>query len=102
MCPDHKKATLSLVVCACGCDMTKRNYDRSFISRVRVARESAGLSREDIAKELGIKGDTYARYELRIMMPHHHIPKFLVITGVSAEYLFAAHPAKQKAVISRA
>ena len=96
----HKNVKLSLVVCTCGCDVRKQHYDRGFVARIRIARESAGLSREYVAKELGIKADTYARYEIRVMMPHHHIPRFLVLTEVSADYLFATSAATDKAAIS--
>ena len=96
----YKNGKLSLVVCDCGRDVKKRHYDRGFVARVRIARESSGLSRETIAKELGIKPDTYARYEIRVMMPHHHIPRFLALTGISADYLFATSAAIQKVALS--
>lgn len=70
--------------------LNKKNYDKAFINRVRVARESAGLTRDDVADHLGIKKDTYARYELKIMMPHHLLPKFAALTNVSLAYLFGS------------
>lgn len=75
--------------------MTKKAYDKAFIGRVRVARESAGLTRIEISAHMGIKPDSYARYEKRTMLPHYLIPPFCRATGVSLEYLLGATKRKK-------
>ncbi len=58
--------------------------------RLRVARESAGLSQRDVADHLGIEDSTYSRYEagkLRIPLPDvYRVARFL---GIKAEDLLA-------------
>lgn len=40
-----------------------------------------------MAVALGVERDTYYRYEKRLMLPHHLMPKFCEITGVTLEWL---------------
>ena len=70
--------------------MTKKSYDKGFIRRIRVARESAGLSQKEMAERLGVKTNTYSKYESHIMMPHFLLPTFAHVTGVTLTYLFSA------------
>ena len=74
----------------------KQVYEKGFVHRVRIARESAGYSREEMAKILGVKVDTYARYEARTMMPHHLLPIFVEKTEISFSYLFGATPTRRR------
>lgn len=73
--------------------VSKKSYDKAFINRVRVARESAGLSPREVASHLGLKTNTYSKYETRIMMPHYLIPAFACLTNVTLAYLFGAKQA---------
>jgi hypothetical protein len=63
-------------------------YRAAFFKRVRTAREFYSDSPQEMAKALGIPYGTYVRYETRTMLPHHLIPRFCQITGVSADWLF--------------
>jgi hypothetical protein len=63
-------------------------YRAAFFKRVRTARELYTDSPQDMAKALGVPYGTYVRYETRTMLPHHLVPRFCQITGVSAEWLF--------------
>ena len=58
-------------------------------------RDAAGFSQEEMAKELGVHKDTYAKWENRAnsLMPHDVIPVFLGLTGGSYEYLFEGRSA---------
>ena len=70
--------------------MTKKSYDKGFIARVRVARESAGLNQKEMAEKLGVKTNTYSKYESHIMMPHFLLPTFAHETGITLTYLLSA------------
>lgn len=72
---------------------------RQFYARVRAFRERAGLQPEEVAVSLGIRVDTYQRYEKRRAMPHDLIPKFLILTGGDANELFGL---KKKTPANRA
>jgi hypothetical protein len=63
-------------------------YRAAFFKRVRTARELYSDSPQDMAKVLGIPAGTYTRYETRTMLPHHLVPRFCQITGVTPEWLF--------------
>lgn len=74
-------------------------YRAAFFKRVRTARELFSDSPQDMAHALGIPAGTYTRYETRTMLPHHLIPRFCQITGVTAEWLFYG-PAMARALPS--
>lgn len=63
-------------------------YRAAFFKRVRTARELYSDSPQDMARALGVPYGTYTRYETRTMLPHHLIPRFCQITGITAEWLF--------------
>jgi len=52
-----------------------------------------------MADALGIPAGTYTRYETRTMMPHHLIPRFCQITGVTTDWLFYG-PTSARAIVS--
>lgn len=62
-------------------------YRSAFIKRVRAARALYTENPPEMAKALGVERDTYYRYEQRLMMPHHLIPRFCEITGVTIQWL---------------
>jgi transcriptional regulator with XRE-family HTH domain len=72
--------------------MGTTQFKRQFIARTKLAREGTGKSQAEMAVELGIGGKdpqgTYKQYEVRSYLPHHLIPRFCQLTGVSLEYLF--------------
>lgn len=62
-------------------------YRASFFKRVRAARALFTENPPEMAKALGVPRDTYYRYEERTMLPHHLIPRFCEITGVTVDWL---------------
>jgi hypothetical protein len=62
-------------------------YRTAFFKRVRAARALYTDDPPEMAKALGVEKGTYYRYETRTMLPHHLIPKFCAITGVTTEWL---------------
>jgi DNA-binding XRE family transcriptional regulator len=66
---------------------TPAEYRKQFFQRVKGARALAGLSPAEMADELGLSKDTYYRYEERTMLPHHLIPLFCQICGITVEQL---------------
>lgn len=62
-------------------------YRAAFIKRVRAARALYTENPPEMALALGVERDTYYRYEKRLMMPHHLIPRFCEITGVTVQWL---------------
>ena len=63
-------------------------FTKSFVMRTKMLREAAGFeTHRDMAQALGIKPDTYAKYETRSCLPHHLMPKFVSLTGGSYNLL---------------
>ena len=73
---------------------TSAAWQKAFKARTQLLRDGAGYSQGEMARELGVPKDTYAKWENRpgSIMPHDRIPKFLEITGGSYGYLFEGHP----------
>ncbi len=67
---------------------TPASYRAAFYKRIKTARELYSDDYREMARALGIAEGTYYRYETRTMLPHHLIPRFCQITGVSADWLF--------------
>jgi hypothetical protein len=72
-------------------------YRTAFIKRVRAARALYTDSPPEMAIALGVARDTYYRYEQRLMMPHHLIPRFCEVTGVTVQWLIEG-PAAARAM----
>jgi hypothetical protein len=70
-------------------------YRAQFFKRVRAARALYTENPPEMAKALGVPRDTYYRYEERTMLPHHLIPKFCEITGVTVDWLMRGPAAAQ-------
>jgi DNA-binding XRE family transcriptional regulator len=62
-------------------------YEESFRRRVRAARALYTEEPKEMARALGVREDTYYRYETRTMLPHYLIERFCQITGVTVDYL---------------
>lgn len=62
-------------------------YNTQFINRVRAARALYTNEPKEMARALGVREDTYYRYEKRTMLPHHLMPRFCEITGVTLDWL---------------
>jgi DNA-binding XRE family transcriptional regulator len=62
-------------------------YEEAFRKRVRAARALYTEEPKEMARALGVREDTYYRYETRTMLPHHLIPRFCELTGVTVEFL---------------
>jgi len=67
--------------------LTPTAYEESFRRRVRAARALYTDEPKVMARALGIREDTYYRYETRTMLPHYLMPRFCELTGVTADYL---------------
>jgi hypothetical protein len=79
------------------------DFAERFQARTKMLRESAGYrTTSDMGRALGIKPDTYSKYELRSLLPHHLIPKFLELTGADYKHLFGpSQPAQREALGNR-
>lgn len=72
---------------------TPATYKREFVARTRLAREAAGLTRGEVAKQLSsrsgrpVVADTYRHWEKDALLPHDLIVPFCEITRISATYL---------------
>ena len=74
----------------------KAAYTRPFCHRIFVARDGAGFTPVEMANELGVKPNTYTTYERFVVMPHFLLPKFIVLTEVSADYVLGLSKYKRK------
>lgn len=67
--------------------VTPSAYEEAFRRRVRAARALYTDEPKEMARALGVREDTYYRYETRTMLPHYLMPRFCEITGVTVDYL---------------
>lgn len=72
--------------------ITPAQYKKAFCTRLKSIREATGLNQDDFAKQLGIKRDTYAKYESRSLLPHHLIPRVCEITGHDCWFVLTGQP----------
>ena len=72
-------------------------FRRGYTARTRQARERAGYEIADMATLLDLKLDTYQKYEARTPLPRQLVPKFCLICGVSANWLFGMEEEAKKA-----
>jgi hypothetical protein len=78
-------------------DQAKTAYKTAFMARVTAARKLR-FTQQAMAESLGMEQDSYKQYETRSLMPHHLIPRFCTICGVSTDWLITgkgAGPAVQ-------
>lgn len=73
---------------------TKSAKDRSqFAQRLEATRERTGLSQEDFAGELGLKAETYRRYERGETEPNiQTLARIRGKTKINLNYLIAGEP----------
>ena len=74
-------------------------YKEAFLARVKGAREAAGYNQEEMAGELDISRDRYAKWETRSLLPHQFIAAFAEITGHDAWFILTGQshqPSKPK------
>jgi hypothetical protein len=62
-------------------------YKQAFIERVKVARNAADMTQQQIADALGMPQDKYKQYETRTLLPHYLIGRFCIITRLDPEWL---------------
>lgn len=66
---------------------TPSAYEEAFRRRVRSARALFTEEPKEMARALGVREDTYYRYETRTLLPHYLVPRFCELTGVTIEWL---------------
>ena len=74
----------------------KAVFKLAFVKRTLVARESAGYEREDMANDLGVKPDTYRKYEENVQMPMYLLPRFILLSEVTGDYMLGLSRYKRK------
>lgn len=67
-------------------------YRKDFFARVKSARVMSGMAPEEIAKELGVKRNTYLTWERRTLMPHDKLIAFCEITRTDFYFLMTGTP----------
>lgn len=75
-----------------GTATTPAQWRGEFISRVKAARVASGKKSSAVAAELGVSLDTYFRWEIRALMPHHLPIPFCRITGADPMMLLTGSP----------
>lgn len=59
-----------------------------YTDRIQWVRDCKNITQKQMAEELGIKQQQYARYEKGInIMPVTYLPKICIILNVSADYI---------------
>ncbi len=64
-------------------------FELEFIDRTRRARAAAGLTQDQIARELGLEQDTYKNYERVRPLPHEYVLSFCTLVSVTLGWLYA-------------
>lgn len=83
--------------------LTPQEFILAFVARTKNFRNSTGKTQRDMADILGIPEKTYARYESRSPLPHHHISRFCLSCGISIKELFdIRHKSNRNTVQRRA
>jgi hypothetical protein len=75
-------------LCPMGRGVSPARFKKEFCARVRVARISASYEPEQVAEMLGIPVDTWRRYELRTLLPHHMIPRVCALFSVPLDFFY--------------
>lgn len=63
-------------------------FAKTFLARVRAAREATGMTQAEMARVLGIRQSAYEKYETRTPLPHRLIVHFAAVTGADVDQLF--------------
>jgi transcriptional regulator with XRE-family HTH domain len=71
-----------------GKGVTPARFKKEFCARVRLARLAARYEPEQVAEIIGVPVDTWRRYELRTLLPHHMIPRVAALFGVDVEFFY--------------
>lgn len=64
-------------------------FKKEFCARLRVARIAARYEPEQVADLLGVAVDTWRRYEVRTLLPHHLLPRVCELFGVTVDFFYA-------------
>ena len=67
---------------------TPQQFRAAFVANVRYHRLRSGHTQERMATSMGLAVHAYRKYELRSPMPHHLIPLFCTICGITIDDLF--------------
>jgi len=62
-------------------------YRRAILARIKLLREAAGLSQEEMAEKLKVPLDRYRKYESRSPLPIYLIEPFAEIVGYSVTFI---------------
>jgi transcriptional regulator with XRE-family HTH domain len=70
-----------------GIDQIEREYNESLCKRLREARETRGLTQEQMADVLNIPKERYKKYEGRSPLPPYLFEKVSIITACDLVWL---------------
>lgn len=76
---------------------SSRSYASGFCTRLAEAREGADLSREEMARRLGIDLAAYIAFEEGLLLPHPLIVPFVEATGGDIAYLLSGRGSQRRA-----
>lgn len=76
-------------------DPEKEAYREWFTARLQKLRSTKYRSAAAFAKTVGIKPESYAKYEGRSLPPHHHLVRIADGLGISVHELLTDAPPKQ-------
>jgi transcriptional regulator with XRE-family HTH domain len=71
--------------------ISPKDFRSELAARVKLAREAAGFTQQEVSDVLGVPQTTYHKYEAgrATPMPHHLIHKFCLLTRVSEGWLMS-------------
>ena len=71
---------------------TPKQYRDAFIKRTRALRIASGKPPAEVAEALGVKPDTYGKWETSTLLPHHLLIPFYEATGSDPWVLLTGRP----------
>lgn len=71
---------------------TPKQYRDAFIKRTRALRIASGKPPAEVAEALGVKLDTYGKWETRTLLPHQLLMPFCEATGSDPWVLLTGRP----------
>lgn len=69
--------------------LSRTEFRRAFIARVRQVRAATGRTQAEMAEALDISAKLYESYETRSLLPHDLIAQFAQVTQVPIDSLFS-------------
>lgn len=77
---------------------TPGGHKKALLRRTQELREDRGLTQAEAAGQMGVKLETYKKWETRTAIPHFYIHRFCVMVETSEQYLLTGKPLAERRI----